>query len=199
MPQINVPRQPLPLLACDLDLLEPETIPWQVREEMNLQQYKQHERMTREEHSRAAITRFSAAGIVLFARGFVWTVVGRCAIDCILHATHFCCFYLVTLTVLLDRSPFSVGFFSPVPLICFRVHPLRGAPLNVDNNRWTGKKATASKTTASAARGTCRGSRATSGHGCLASASTTLHRPHSRPSAKGESTTVGCAHQNQPF
>ncbi|CAM9996194.1 unnamed protein product, partial [Hapterophycus canaliculatus] len=30
VPQINVPRQPLPLLACDLDQLEPETIPWQV-------------------------------------------------------------------------------------------------------------------------------------------------------------------------
>ena len=31
VPQINTSKQALPLLACDLDLLEPETIPWQVR------------------------------------------------------------------------------------------------------------------------------------------------------------------------
>lgn len=30
VPQISSPDQPLPLLACDLDLLEPETIPWKV-------------------------------------------------------------------------------------------------------------------------------------------------------------------------
>lgn len=30
VPQISMDDQPLPLLACDLDLLEPETIPWKV-------------------------------------------------------------------------------------------------------------------------------------------------------------------------
>lgn len=31
MPEISAADdQPLPLLACDLDLLEPETIPWKV-------------------------------------------------------------------------------------------------------------------------------------------------------------------------
>ena len=32
VPQVASPDQPLPLLACDLDLFEPETIPWNVRE-----------------------------------------------------------------------------------------------------------------------------------------------------------------------
>lgn len=32
VPRVNPSQQLLPLLACDLDLLDPETIPWQVHE-----------------------------------------------------------------------------------------------------------------------------------------------------------------------